>query len=113
MLDGNGNGAAGAAPSTEVPDWRKRLGAASPLRHDEGYVWLANPDPIARVGRSRRSRQQGAPPRKLSQERATDLCRLARGRSLRDLAAEFGVSHETVRQALRQCAAWRVPQPAA
>ena len=39
--------------------------------------------------------------RKLPPERAAELRNAAPGRSLRSLAAEFGVSHETVRAVLR------------
>ena len=57
-----------------------------------------------RAGRSRRHDYQAPRARKLSPEREAELHRLAPGRSLRDLAAAFGVSHETVRAALRATA---------
>ena len=53
------------------------------------------------AGRSRRDAYQDPRPRKLTPERESELRRVAPGRSLRDLAAKFGVSHETVRAALR------------
>ena len=54
------------------------------------------------VGRSRRDAYQAPRARRLSPERETELRRVAPGRALRDLAAEFGVSHETVRAARRR-----------
>jgi hypothetical protein len=53
------------------------------------------------VGRSRRAAAEAPRPRKLTPERAAELRRVAPGRSLWCLAAEFGVSHETVRTILR------------
>ena len=54
------------------------------------------------AGRSRRERYQRPRPRKLTSE-DQDAVRLeaGKGRSLRSLAAEFGVSHETIRTVLR------------
>ena len=54
-----------------------------------------------RAGRSRRDAYQAPRARKLSPEQEVALRCLAPGRSLRDLATEFGVSHETVRAVLR------------
>ena len=52
------------------------------------------------AGRSRRDAYQDPRPRKLTSEREVDLRRATPGRSLRDLGAAFGVSHETVRAVL-------------
>ena len=54
-----------------------------------------------RAGRSRRDAYQDPRPRRLPPEQEARLRRMATGRTLRDLAAEFGVSHETVRAVLR------------
>ena len=52
-------------------------------------------------GRSGRAGYQEPRPGKLStEEREAIRVAVARGRSLREVAAEFGVSHETVRAAL-------------
>lgn len=66
-----------------------------------GAHLIATPPPRRRTGRSRRDTYQQPRSRKLSPERASELRRVAAGRSLRDLAAEYGVSHETVRTLLR------------
>ena len=58
-----------------------------------------------RAERSRRDAYQAPGARRLSPEQEEALRRAALGRSLRDLAAEFGVSHESVRAALRVGAA--------
>ena len=54
------------------------------------------------TGRSRRDGCHAPRTRKLSPEQEAALRRSAPGRSLRDLAAEFRVSHETVRAVLRE-----------
>ena len=54
-----------------------------------------------RVGRSPRDAYLAPRARKLAPDQKAALRRSAPGRSLRDLAAHFGVSHETVRRALR------------
>lgn len=71
-------------------------------RQIEGYIWIADVPERRAVGRSRRAAPYEARPRKLSPARASELRRVAAGRSLRDLAAEFEVSHETVRAVLRE-----------
>jgi hypothetical protein len=53
-----------------------------------------------RVGRSRRDAYQAPRRRKLSPEQRAAIRAQAGNRSLRELAAEFGVSHETVRAVL-------------
>ena len=54
------------------------------------------------AGPSRRDAYQHPRARRLSPDQEADLVRMAPGRALRDLAAIFGVSHETVRKTLRQ-----------
>ena len=58
-----------------------------------------------RAGRSRRDGYHAPRARKLSPEQEAALRGVASDRSLRELAAAFGVSHETVRRALREGAA--------
>ncbi len=53
------------------------------------------------TGRSGRAAPQIAQPRKLSPDQESAIHILARTKSLRAVAADFGVSHETVRRAIR------------
>ena len=53
------------------------------------------------VGASGRAPYQRRPPGRLTEEERRAIRALAASRSLRDLAAAFGVSHETVRAVLR------------
>jgi hypothetical protein len=53
-------------------------------------------------GRSQRSSYHAPRRRKLSPEQAATIRSEAGNRTLRDLAAEYGVSHETIRTVLRQ-----------
>ena len=62
---------------------------------------VAPPAERRRVGRSRRDAFHGPQRRKLSHEQAAAIRAGAGNRSLRELAADFGVSHETVRAVLR------------
>ncbi len=55
--------------------------------------------PSRTVGRSRRSAYQQPRPSKMTPDQM-EVIRRSRGRSLRDLAADFGVSHETIRTVL-------------
>ncbi|MDP9363309.1 MAG: GntR family transcriptional regulator [Chloroflexota bacterium] len=55
-----------------------------------------------RVGRSRRDTYQGPRRRKLTEEHEAAIRVEAGTRSLRELAAAFGVSHETIRAVLRE-----------
>jgi hypothetical protein len=72
------------------------------MRRGKGTVVIAVAPERRPAGRSRRGTYQTPRPRKLTPEQAEELRRLAPSRSLRDLAAHFGVSHETVRKALRE-----------
>ena len=61
------------------------------------------PVPPRRVsGRSQRTSAQVPRQRKLLPEQVTTIRALAGSKSLRALAADFGVSHETIRALLRQ-----------
>jgi hypothetical protein len=53
-------------------------------------------------GRSKRASYHARRRRKLSCEQEASIRREAGNRTLRDLAGEFGVSHETIRTVLRQ-----------
>ncbi len=62
---------------------------------------FAYPPPRRLSGRSRRDAYQGPRRRKLVPEQEAAIRTRAGIHSLRELAAEFGVSHETVRAVLR------------
>ena len=84
---------------------RKRRGSVSSPRHD-----TAGTDPIniavvppRRVsGRSKRSAYHAPRRRKLSAEQEATIRSEAGNRTLRELAAAFAVSHETIRTVLRR-----------
>ena len=64
-------------------------------------IVVASPPQRSSVGHSGRSSYQRARPRRLSPEEREAIRALAATRNLRELAAEFGASHETVRSVLR------------
>ena len=66
-----------------------------------GFVVVGHPPTRRVVGASGRAPYQRRPPGRLSEEEHQTIRGLACSRSLRDLAAAFGVSHETVRAVLR------------
>ena len=72
------------------------------LRHDDSGVVIATGAPRCSVGSSPREAYQTPRSRKLSPEQEAAIRREASDRTLRDLAAEFGVSHETVRAICRR-----------
>jgi hypothetical protein len=84
---------------------RKRRGSVSPPRHG-----LAGAEPLCvaavpsrrLAGESQRASYQAPRPRKLSPEQEAAIRTLVGTKSLRSLAAEFGVSHETVRAVCRR-----------
>ena len=76
-----------------------------------GAIVVATPPPRRGVGLSGRSSYQRARPRRLSPEEQEAVRALAPNRTLRELAAEFGVSHETVRAVLRHRQGHRVGTP--
>ncbi len=63
---------------------------------------FAYPPPRRLSGRSQRASYHAPRPRKLSAEQEAAIGAEAGTRSLRELAAEFGVSHETIRAVLRE-----------
>jgi len=70
--------------------------AETPL--SPGAVRVAWAPPPRTVGGSGRSSYQQPRPRRLTPEDLDRVAPLVGSRSLRDLAADFGVSHETVRR---------------
>lgn len=72
------------------------------MRHDMEPVVIALPPERQPAGKSGRECYQTPRPRKLTAEQEDEIWRAAPGRSLRDLAADFGVSHETIRAVLRE-----------
>ena len=82
---------------------RKRRGSDARLRHlPPGSVAIAGAPPRRLSGRSKRAAYHTPRRRKLSPDQEAAIRRLAAAKSLRELAAEFGVSHETVRAVLRR-----------
>ena len=67
----------------------------------DALVFAAAPE-RRRTGRSRRDGDQVPRRRKLTDEPVAAVLAEAGNRSLRELSAAFGVSHETVRAALRE-----------
>lgn len=72
------------------------------MRHDTEPIIIALPPERRAVGKSGRESYQAPRPCKLTEEQEAELRRMALGRSLRALAAEFGVSHETIRTMPRE-----------
>ncbi|MDP9364285.1 MAG: hypothetical protein M3Q10_08705 [Chloroflexota bacterium] len=117
MLEENENGADEAAPPTEVLHQRKRRGSRQHFQNlvrSGASVRVPVPGPLlgatpaSGLDGPSRSRPDApaccryrARPRKLTAAQVLDIRALAATRSLRSLAAEFGVSHETIRSALR------------
>ena len=82
---------------------RVRRGSDSHLRHVlDGTVVIAAAPARRPAGTSTRETYQIPRPRKLSLEQEAAICAEASNRTLRDLAAAFEVSHETIRTVLRQ-----------
>ena len=71
------------------------------MRHDHAWVVVAEAPERCTVGLSGRAAQQVDRTRRLTPEDRDVIRSLAKKRSLRDLAATFGASHETVRNVLR------------
>jgi len=99
----NTNGATGVTPSSEGMIGRKRRGSDSHIRHVlDGTVVIAVAPERSRSGVSRRESYQRPRPRKLTiNERDAVRLEADKARTLRTLAAEFGVTHETIRAILR------------
>ncbi len=82
---------------------RKRRGVGPPLTPlPTGEILVAEPPVRKCVGTTGRSAYQRARPRRLSPAEREAVRALAPDRSLRELAAGFGVSHETIRAVLHQ-----------
>jgi hypothetical protein len=82
---------------------RKRQGSVAHLRHlPPDLVVIAEAPPRRVGGRSGRAPYHPPRPRKLSPEQEAAIHANAGNRTLRELAAEFEVSHETVRAILRR-----------
>jgi hypothetical protein len=64
-------------------------------------VGIASAPAVARVGTSGRAACQAPRARGVPLEQEAEIRALAGIRTLRSLAAEFGVSHETVRRAVK------------
>ncbi len=87
------------------PHERKRRGLVAPLRYlPPGAIIIATPPERETVGKSGRSSYQQARVRKLKAEDIESIKHQA-GRTLRELAAAYGVSHETIRAARRTAVA--------
>jgi hypothetical protein len=67
-----------------------------------GALVIAVRPPLRVAGRSKRAAYRSPRQRKLSAEQVERLRAEAGNRTLRELAAAFGVSHETIRTVLRQ-----------
>jgi transposase len=70
---------------------------------------LVSLPPVRRkVGKSGRAPYARQRPARLSAEDRSAILARAESATLRELAAEFGVSHETIRKTLREAPQWRV-----
>jgi hypothetical protein len=69
-----------------------------------GSLVIAVRPPLHFAGRSKRATYRSPRLRKLSAEQVEAIRTEAGNRTLRELAAEFGVSHETIRAVLRETA---------
>ncbi len=78
-------------------DGHRSIGCILPA----GALVIAQRPPLRLAGRSKRATYRSPRPRKLSPEQVETIQAEAGNRTLRELAAEFGVSHETVRKVLR------------
>nr|MDQ3640056.1 hypothetical protein [Actinomycetota bacterium] len=93
------------APSSVVTYGRKRRGSVSSPRYAHRCtepLCFAPVPPRGVAGQSRRAPCHLPKRRKLSAEQEESIRAGASNRTLRELAAEYGVSHETIRTVLRQ-----------
>jgi hypothetical protein len=100
----NDNGVTSVTPSSEGITGRKRRGSDSHIRHIlDGTVVIATAPERSPAGVSGREGYQRPRPHKLTTEQLDAIRSEANsGRSLRNLAAAHGVSHETIRAVLRE-----------
>ena len=97
--------AKGTVPPREVMNGRKRRGSVSSPRHDTtgtDPIDIAVVPPRRVSARSKRTSYHAPRRRKLSPEQEAAIRGEAGNRTLRSLAADFGVSHETIRAVVRQ-----------
>ena len=100
----NDNGATEVTPSSEVMKGRKRRGSVSSPRHDKAGtdpIDIAVVPPRRLSGHSKRSAYHAPRRRKLTAEQEAAIWALVATKSLRSLADELGVSHETIRKVVR------------
>ena len=76
-------------------------GSDTHIRHESGIVVIAEAPPRRVSGRSKRAAYLAPRRRMLTREQDAAIRAESGNRSLRELAAELGVSHETVRAVLR------------
>jgi hypothetical protein len=76
---------------------RKRWGSNAHIRYNDSSAIIAEAPPRRLSGRSQRASYQTPRQRKLSHEQESTIRGLALTKSRRELAADFGVNHETVR----------------
>ncbi len=101
----NDNGATEVTPPSEVMNGRKRRGSVSSPRYDPRGtepIDIAAVPPRRVSGRSKRTAYHAPRQSKLTAEQKATIRSIKDNRSLRELAAEFGVSHETIRALLRK-----------
>ena len=99
------NGTDSLAPRSEVMKGRKQWDSVSSPRHRQlgtEPLCVAPVPPRRLAGQSKRAPYQVSKPRKLSAEEEVAIRGRAGNQTLRELAAEFGVSHETVRTVVRR-----------
>lgn len=83
------------------PEIAEATGSVAQLRHDSAWVVVAEASECRSAGVSGRAAEERERPRRLTPEERDAIRLLADTRSLRDLAADFGVSHETIRAVVR------------
>jgi hypothetical protein len=89
----------------EVMNAREQRGLVSSPRHDTPGtepIDIAVVPPRRVSGRSKRTAYQGPRQSKLTAEQKATIRSEVGNRTLRDLAAAFGVSHETIRAVCRR-----------
>jgi hypothetical protein len=98
----NINGALAVKLSNEVEYRRKRRGSVASCPLPFGAVVIAGATERRQVGVSARSPYQRTRARRLSPSERAAVLALAPYHTLRELAAEFGVSHETIRNVRKE-----------